>query len=418
MLEPEVALVFSPDRWVEDLHRHCVDHGGARIRCMVMDPEVALDEEYGVLVVSHRWPGLTRGLVEALHARGRRVLGIVDPSEPAAAQHLATLHVDAVIGADVSMPELVAAIIELAPDARASAATDAFGLTARRPPAPGSAGAVGDAHRGGPIVVGGPAGAGRTEVAIELARRLAAGGAPTVLVDADDVAPAIAPRLGFPIEPNLRTAVDSVEYGLGSLDATLHPLDRHGLSVLTGVPHVASWSQIRPGEVLDVVRALVDGHEHVVIDVAASLEDLPVSGRGRFAVARTLVEEAGTLVGVGAGTPVGVVRLLGWAAEAQALRAGPAHLVIDRAPADAFRRAEIAAEVERTFPAASLTFAPFDRRVERAGWEGTLSAPGPFTKAIARVAAAIESGAVAAVPARARRLRNARRTRRDVAAVA
>ena len=72
MSEPEVALVFSPERWVEDLHRHCVDHGGARIRCVVMDPALVLDEEYGVLVVSHRWPGLTVGFVEAVHARGRR----------------------------------------------------------------------------------------------------------------------------------------------------------------------------------------------------------------------------------------------------------------------------------------------------------------------------------------------------------
>ncbi len=35
--EPEVALVLSADEWVDALHRHCADHGGARVRCLVLD---------------------------------------------------------------------------------------------------------------------------------------------------------------------------------------------------------------------------------------------------------------------------------------------------------------------------------------------------------------------------------------------
>jgi len=51
---------------------------------------------------------------------------------------------------------------------------------------------------------------GRTELAIELA--LALGRRTSiVLLDADDVAPAVGPRLQLPIEPNLRTAIDAVE---------------------------------------------------------------------------------------------------------------------------------------------------------------------------------------------------------------
>src|SRR4029078_6385244 len=115
--EPEVALVFSPERWVEDLHRYCVDHGGARVGCIVMDRGIALDEDYGVLVVSHRWPGLTVGFVEAVHARGRRVLGVADPAEPTAARHLELVRVDRVMSADTNPDELVAAIVDLAPDA-------------------------------------------------------------------------------------------------------------------------------------------------------------------------------------------------------------------------------------------------------------------------------------------------------------
>jgi len=46
--EPEVALVFSPEAWVEGLHRHLTDHGGARVRQVIVDPSLAFDEEYGV----------------------------------------------------------------------------------------------------------------------------------------------------------------------------------------------------------------------------------------------------------------------------------------------------------------------------------------------------------------------------------
>jgi MinD-like ATPase involved in chromosome partitioning or flagellar assembly len=380
--EPEVALVFSPDRWVEDLHRYCVDHGGARIRCIVMEPAVALDEDYDVLVVSHRWPGLTAGFVDAVHARGRRVLGVVDPTEPAAARHLELVRVDRVVGSDVGPAELVAAVFAVAPDGGARRADPAaVGESGGEPPGPAG---------GQVVVVGGPPGGGRTEVAIELARRAAATGRATALVDADDVAPALATRLGLPIEPNLRSAIDAVEYGLGDLPDMLTRLAAPALAVLGGLPNVGAWAQLRPGEVLDVVSSLAAVNEQVVVDIAASLEDVGAGGRGRFAVGRALVEHADVLVGVGAGSPVGVVRLLAWAVDARALNPDAAvHFVVIRAPGDAFRRGEVREEVTRTFPAASLTFAGVDRRVERAAWEGELVAPGPFTKALAPLVATL-----------------------------
>ncbi len=114
MNEPEVALVLSPEQWVEDLHRHCADHGGARVRQLVVDPTLALEEDYGVLVVSHRWPGLTRGLVETLHAGGREILGVFDPLEPAAVAHLAALGVERTIASDAAMSDFVGALREIA----------------------------------------------------------------------------------------------------------------------------------------------------------------------------------------------------------------------------------------------------------------------------------------------------------------
>src|SRR5438067_204806 len=105
--EPTVALVFSPEAWVEELHRHLSHHGGARVRQVVVEPAVALDESYDVLVVSDRWPALTMRLVGAVHERGRRVLGVFDPEEPAGKDHLVRLGVDATIPADAPMQEFV-----------------------------------------------------------------------------------------------------------------------------------------------------------------------------------------------------------------------------------------------------------------------------------------------------------------------
>ena len=56
MREPEVALAFTADVWVEELHRHLTDHGGARVRTLLVEPEGALEESYDVLVAGHRWP--------------------------------------------------------------------------------------------------------------------------------------------------------------------------------------------------------------------------------------------------------------------------------------------------------------------------------------------------------------------------
>ena len=64
----------------------------------------------------------------------------------------------------------------------------------------------------------------------------------------------------------------------------------------------------------------------------------------------------------------------------------PLHVVVNRAPASPYRRAEVAGEIRRTFEPASLTFAPHDARVEAAAWAGELVGPGPFTRALAELA--------------------------------
>ncbi len=368
MAEPEVALVFTPEQWVEELHRHLTDHGGARVRQIVVEPGVALEETYDVLIASYRWPALTHAFVADVQARGRVVLGVFDREEPAARARLTALGVDAEIESDAGPDAFVDLLVA---------------LQSRRTVAP--AAAVRDmtpARRGRVVVVGGPAGAGRTEVAVHLAASMA-----DVLVDADDVTPAVASRLGLPIEPNLRTAIDALEHGRGELRSSLVAIPHTQCAAVVGLPNASGWSQVRVGEVMRVVEGFVADPTVVVADCGASLEEVGGPPRGRNAVARALVLDADAIVAVCPATPVGIARFLTWVIEARRLAPFvPMIVAVNRAPSSRFRRGEIYEELTRSLPPAPIEFLADDRRVTDAAWLGGLARTGPFARAIARIA--------------------------------
>jgi MinD-like ATPase involved in chromosome partitioning or flagellar assembly len=359
--EAEVALVFTPEPWVEDLHRHLSDHGGARVRVVVVEPAVALEEAYDVLLVGHRWPGLTRGLVADVHARGRTVVGVYDREEPASREHLRDVGVDEVVASDEHPSAFVRAL-------------DAV----REAPAPAPE-ATPVRRAGQLVVVGGPPGSGRTELAVQLAREW-----PALVADCDTAMPAVAARLGLPIEPNLRTAVDAVEHGRGDADASIARGDA-GLEAVVGLPNPRAWPPLRPGEVVRVLERLA-ASRHVVVDGAGALGDAD-GGHEAHAVARALVAEADVLVAVGTASPVGVARLLAWVADARAIAPDrPLALVVNRAPRGPFTRGELLDEVAATVPGAEVVLVPDDRRVGTAAWRGAVVAAGPFTRSVAHLA--------------------------------
>lgn len=364
MTDPAIALVFSPEPWVERLHRHCADHGGAYVRQIVLDPQLCFEEEFDTLVASHRWPALTPGLVEALHERGRHVVGVYDDQR--ALDHIARAGVDAVLATDAPMGEFVAVLRDLG----------ALGRRRREPTAtPVGVGL-------GSVAVGGPGGAGATEVAVELARQLAAH-RPTVLVDADDVAPSIAARLGLALEPNVRTALDAAVFRAAPLELT--EIDS-GFGVLGGVPSVTTWSHLRPEEVRTMLRLLASEGRVVVANVGNRLES--TGEPQRYGLTRTVVAHATVVVGVIEPSPVGVIRAREWCAAVRDLNAtARLDLMVGRVPRDSFGRHEI--EGELTALSSSVTFTPEDARVRSAAWEGSLVRSGPFTKSLRTLSRAL-----------------------------
>jgi MinD-like ATPase involved in chromosome partitioning or flagellar assembly len=373
--EPTVALVFSPEAWVEDLHRHLSHHGGARVRQVVVEPAVALAEQYDVLVVSDRWPALTLRFVGAVHDRSRRVLGVFDPEEPAGKDHLVALGVDATIAGDADVSEFVTVLAQLGPERGLTVAERARPATRIDADEGDVCGAV--------VAVCGPRGSGVTEVALGLAVALAHRRARSVvLVDAHEAAPALAGRLGLGLEPNLRSAVDACAHGLGAVVDCEVPVfaERGVLVAVPGHPSAIAAAQVTTQDVLDVVHEVRRHHDVVVID----LEE-------RSATARAACGTADAVVGVIGASPVGVVRALEWVTEDVGRAATrPLHLVVNRAPRSRFRRDEIQAEIERTIRPASLGWCPHDRAVEAAAWDGAPVGRGGFVVSCERLAEAVD----------------------------
>ena len=387
MSEPAIALVFSPEPWVERLHRHLADHGGARVRQIVLDPTLAFEEHYDVLVVSHRWPGLTHRLVSTLAERGRAVLGVFDPDEPAGRDHLMSLGVAHVVSSDAPATQVVEVLAVLPRAAPVDVHAD---LRADRIVADG------DRRARGSLVVTGAAGAGVTEVALAVAHACSRRRA-TVLVDAQERGASIALRLGLPLEPGLRDAVDAVEHAAGALNDSMTRVAPR-FDVLPGMV-AGALAPVPAHEASAVVAALVDTGRAVIVDAAAD-----------SAVGRALVPDADVVVFVAGASPLGVARTLAWASDHPSSSSGGYHVLLNRAPRERFRRGELERELVRTLGAVPVWFAPSDARVETAAWDGELVRRGPFSAAMERLAAA-----VLAAPGRHERRPGPRRRARSAA---
>lgn len=394
--EPQIALAASPREWALRLHRHVADHGGARVRITALRPADVVDEDVDVFVADDTTSFLTPRLVVELQRRGTRVLGVYDDADPRSKSELVELGVDDVVERTSPPRDFVAAVQALSDPHRRQVRDLAEQPVPAQAPAP---------RRGRIVAVAAASGgAGATEVALALACLAGRGGRRPVLVDADEVGPALAQRLGLDRHPNLRVAADAVEQRRGRVVSSLQWTDGGRLGVLVGLASGRDWSQLRPPEVLAVLERLSGEASDVVVNVGPWLEDL--SGQGgppRFGWTRAVLGAADVVVVVGTASPLGLARTLDWAAEARALASCTLiHVALNRAPRAAFKRGELVFELSRTFPAAGIHLLPDDPRVAAAAWAGALVESGTFLRSVAPLADAVLS----AVPTPSRRRRS------------
>jgi CO dehydrogenase nickel-insertion accessory protein CooC1 len=356
---------------------------------MIRDARDALQEPVEVLLVDDDTSYLSVPFVDRLRERGVLTVGMYDPAEADGHgyRHLLSVGVDLALPATTPPEELLDAIAELRPDRVRRTDPRAAG------PAGAEAGA-GGAHR--IVAVGGPSGAGVTEVAVALAQ-VASRRERVVLVDLDDVHPSVARRLGTAVHPHVLTAIEAVrrervdvagEPAVTVEQCLVAPASaRLPFAVLAGLASRRDWTLLRPDDAADLVRELAKRWARVVVRVGPELEDL---GRWvpRYGVARRCLEQADAVVGVCDGSPLGLLRFLDWLAEAVELVPGGAvDVVLNRVSRSPAQRAELAALLRETAGGRirSITAVPRDRRVERAAWDARLVASGPFIRALARL---------------------------------
>ena len=388
-METELGIVVSSRDWSERLHRFTVDHGGARVRARVLRPEDAIREDYDVLVIDDVTSFLSRRLVQQVQSQGRSVVGVWDAvSNPEGRAFLEGLGVDDTIDAGATTEEFIRTVSAFGTMQRAARVMESGDLSAE-----------GIDTGGGQllIVAASSGGAGATEVSIGLASVLTDIKNRTLLIDADDVMPSVAQRLGLPLHPNLRTSVDALLHQPDRLQKSFHSLRRCPTDVATGLSNTHDWIELRAGDVVGLATEEARRRSFVVANISSRIEDLAYQGGApRYGLARAMIAAADQLVLVSAPSPIGVARTLEWIAQVRALAPHrPIHLVFNKAPKSTFKLGELVEEVTRTYTPFSLTIIPDDRRVPEAAWDGEVIKSGAFVKGIEEVAASLAPSSAA-----------------------
>lgn len=390
--ELSVGVVFSARPWRAELQRYVRDHVVGITLRLVRDPRVGINEDIDVMVVDDEASFLTPAYVAALRARGVRIVGVYDPASPddAGRVHLERLGVDVAVPAGCGPEELVAALRSVVPapgvDERFGELVAGLDLNVN----PASAGHV--------VAVGGPPGAGATEVGIALAAAAAASHS-VVLVDVDEVNPGVARRLGLGLHPHLLSALDALhrpgEDGAEGADPLVAALARPGsasaerlpFDVIAGLANRDDWALASGGDIavlLDVLRAR---WAVVVVNLGPHLEDLS-RYVDRFGASRSALGVADSVVAVCEASPRGLLRFLDWLVEASPLVPNrPVHALMNRMPRSAFRAAELLEQLraDAGIRLTTVDVAPEDRAVRLAEWDAVLVGGRRFRRSIARL---------------------------------
>lgn len=351
----DIALAASVREWPDRLHRFLLDHGGGRIVGRVMGPDQAIGSVCDVLLIDDVCSFLTPRLITSVKGRGVEVIGVYTPEDGSdAKRHLLECGISDVIETEASPEEFLEKVAQC--------------LAHRIVPVPE---AVSSASPLSICVTGPSAGVGMTEVAISLARAVS-DTATTALVDLDPVWPSIAQRLGLPMHPNIRTALDHAFHAPDRIQSATLELDGD-LIVVGGLADGGITTHISRHEVVTLLDAMSMVCDVVVADIGSA----PRAERGLF-------REFDSVIVVGRGDPVGIARLIRTAARLIEEHSDSSILaVVNCLERGSFMRSEVVAELDRALPDLPLVTLPFDARLGRAAWDGTLDVGPKHRKAVA-----------------------------------
>ena len=389
-----LGVSMSPRAWRSELQRHIHNYATGVDLIVIRDGRVALEAGMHVLLADADCTWLTPTLATQIRANGCRILLAVDREEgDADVAILGRVGAEATINGNAGPEAILSLCWDHAPIAANIPDHVPDDLVAR----------VG---RGGGrlVAVGGPAGVGRTEIAIGLAAATARRKVRTLLMDANEFAPTIAERLGLPRHPNLVSALDllrgdGADHAIGDI-AIGKSLARPGgktqprlpFDTLVGMAARAAWPLLREDLVAELLDSAMGRWEVTVADVAPTLESSDRWCADRYPATRRIVGAADVLVVVMEPSPTGLVQSLTWLGDAMEISpAAPVHLLVNRLPRDRFVRRELERELADIGGGrlAGLWFLPEDRKVPVAAWNGDLVGRGRVTRALAVLADAV-----------------------------
>jgi Flp pilus assembly CpaE family ATPase len=320
-----------------------------------MGPDQATTIGCDVLLIDDVCSFLTPRLITSLKTNGVEVIGVYAPEDGSdAKRHLLECGISDVIETEATPEEFLQKVAQT--------------LAHRIVPVPDDVPSVSPLS----ICVTGPsAGVGVTEVAISLARAISET-TPTSLLDLDPEWPSVAQRLGLPVHPNIRTALDHAFHTPDRLQSATLEVDG-GLTVVGGPADGGTGAPISRHDILTLLDAMGDLSDVVVADI------------GPIAQAeKGLLREFDTVLVVGRGDPVGIARLIKTLARLIESHPDTSLLaVVNCLERGSFRRSEIVAELDRAFPGLPVATLPFDARLGRAAWDGSLDEGPRHRKAVA-----------------------------------
>lgn len=361
-MTPELALAASAREWPDRLHRHLLDHGGARVVQRVMSPDQISGARFDALLIDDISSFLTPRLVAVVREAGCEVIGVFDPDDsPHAKRRLLECGIGDVVESGATPDEFLNVV----------RGTISHGLE----PIPiehesnSSAWSI--------AVTGVSDGVGSTEVAVGLANAIAPT-ISTVLIDLDPTWPSVAPRLDIPLYPNLRTAVDKVLHDSKRIESSLQR--RGPLSIVGGIADHGNAGSLSHTEV------------SMLVDVLADLFAVAIADLGAFPNAQgVLLGRFDSIALVGSGDPVGLARLIRSIERMLGLVDEEALVVVvNKAPPGRYHSSEIRGELTAAYPGVPSILMPLDRRVTESMWQGTVCDTGKFAKAMRRMTGVIE----------------------------
>ncbi len=395
-----VGLVASHREWRSELARYVQDHvTGLKIR-VLRDPR-AVDDDIDVVLIDDSSTFLNRAALRRLTDAGVAVIGIYDPAEEQGhgQKHLNDLGIDNVAVATIPTAELVELVMRvtdieraLPDDAELARIVDGSTTVAARTTQPNS-----PSGRGVLFTVGGPAATAAVEVAIGLAASLSAGDRSTVVIDVDEITPAVAARLGYRLEPTVLDASDVVRHGDADLTGTLTSATDGAkghvpFHVIAGIANPDDWELLGRSRCDELLEAAQHQWRHVVAVCGPRLEPMP-NGIERYGASQAAVAASDVAIAVVEPTPIGILHALDWLIEARRIRHGrPVWVAFGGHPKSSVQRADLVDALRREAGdslIAGIVFVPLGAEVTDASWDARLVTGGRFARSMHSLAAAL-----------------------------